>query len=112
MLARWRKLGNPSLAKLYRLFEIAKGSKINPKMTFDGWSNRFFLRVPNLQATMEDALDAAKQGREVYTPRQTRANPDLPAWRRKYWEQVRKFKDQRSSRSLRALALDGVGKIG
>ena len=42
----------------------------------------------------------AKLSREVYTPRLTQPNPTMPAWRRKYWEQVRKCKlDQVQSRS-------------
>ena len=53
---------------------------------------------------------AAGRSRELYTPRRTHPHPSLPAWRRKYWEEVRKCKEVNLLLRRRA-ASDWKGKM-
>ena len=56
--------------------------------------------------TSEQSAQAENRARELYTPRRTHVNPAMPAWRRMYWEKVKKCRDARS-RSRIVIAVEG-----
>ena len=57
--------------------------------------------------TSEQSAQAENRARELYTPRRTHVNPAMPAWRRMYWEKVKKCRDARS-RSRIVLEVEGT----
>ena len=59
-----------------------------------------------MDKTSEQIAPAENRARELYTPRRTHVNPALPAWRRMYWEKVKKCRDARS-RSRIVIAVEG-----
>ena len=61
----------------------------------------------DVDAAINQIVESGRR-RELYTPRRTHPHPSLPAWRRKYWEQVRKCKEVRMSRNA---ASDCTGTI-
>ena len=60
-----------------------------------------------MDKTSEQIAPAENRARELYTPRRTHVNPALPAWRRMYWEKVKKCRDARS-RSTIVLEVEGT----